>query len=159
MTLLEALDQAQHSLFCFEFLQFFSVNSEKELWRIWETEHRIADEYMQPWWDYISEKKNKGIQMQRVSLIRQPLSPYKEMEMEIFKKTVHSGDEIRIIESTKFDSLNLSVKDFWLIDTNTVVILNYDSQGEWLGFETTDQTSEYLKSKQLLLKHSDLLEP
>jgi hypothetical protein len=154
MTLLETLDQAKQSLFRFEYLQSFSVNSEKELWDIWEKEHRIADGYMQHWWNYITDKQNSGVKMTRVSLVRFPLTPYKEMELEIFKKTITYGDDIRIITGERFDKLNLNVKDFWLIDESTAIDLIYTASGDWIGFSGINDTSGYLKAQQQILLNS-----
>ncbi len=154
MTLLETLNQAKQSLFRFEYLQSFSVNSEKELWETWKNEHRIADEYMQDWWNYIADKKAAGINMQRVNLIRFPLTPYKEMEMEIFKKTIQYGDDIRLITGDSFDKLNISLKDFWLIDNTAAVDLHYDSEGGWIGFDVESDVLKYFKARELILDHS-----
>lgn len=154
MTLLETLDQAKHSLFRFEYQQSFSVNSEKELWAIWQNEKRIADEYMQTWWQYITNKKEHGVLMQRVSLIREPLTPYKEMEIEIFKKTIPFGDDIRIISGDNIDKLNIASKDFWLVDEEFVVELNYDAEGKWLGFSTRPSTPHDVSAKTSLLTHA-----
>lgn len=154
MTLLETLDQAKHSLFRFESLQEYIVNSEKDLVQTWKSEHRIADEHMQEWWDYVSSKKAAGITMQRVSLLRYPLTSYKEMELEIFKKTNKYGDDIRIINGDDFDNLSVGAQDFWLIDDTFAVILNYEANGEWIGFDTTNEVSKYLKIKDLILSKS-----
>ncbi len=158
MTLLETLDQAEHSLFRYEYLQSFSLNAEKELRLTWEKEQRIAEEYMQTWWQYISTKKENGINMQRVSLIRKPLTPYKEMEIEIFRKTVPFGDDIRIITEDQIEKLNIPHQDFWIIDDAIVVDLRYSSQGEWLGFDTRPSTAQDISNKTNLLSHSTLLE-
>lgn len=154
MTLLETLDQAKNSLFRFEYLQSFSVHSEIELWDTWQKERRINEECMKEWWQYLANKKQNGVNMQRVSFVRLPLSPYKEMEIEIFKKTLPYGDGIRIITEDKFNKLNIILQDFWLIDESKVVDLHYDIEGKWLGFDVSDDVTKYLKAKRSLLANS-----
>ena len=96
--------------------------------------------------------------MQRVSLIRKPLTPYKEMAIEIYKRTIPYGDDIRIISEDSFDKLDIPGKDFWLVDDELIVELNYDSQGKWLGFDTRPSTEQDISIKTSLLTHAMSLE-
>ena len=65
------------------------------------------------------------------------------------------GDDIRIIKEITFNTLSISPEDFWIIDEEIVLKMNYSDIGQYLGFDIiTANIDRYLKDKELLLQNS-----
>lgn len=148
MELFDYLQSAKKSLFRFEALQEYLV----------EGEDLENDSYMKEWWDFIQEKTRDGIVMERVRLIREPLTEYTKKELVVHKKSKSCGDDIRIIDGNNFEKLEIAEKDFWLIDDKIYLDMKYSNTGEYLGFDVHNNDIEpYQKAKELLLENSEAL--
>lgn len=147
MDLYQYLQSANKSLFRFETLQEYKVDGDD-----------INDENMKEWWGFITSKTKQGVQMERVRLIVEPLTKYTEKELLLHKKSKTFGDDIRIIKEENFTSLNIEMKDFWLVDEKIVLRMNYSKDGEYLSFDIIENDVDYyIKTKNLLLINSSNL--
>lgn len=136
-------NNAKVSMFRFEALQVYDVGVDD-----------MSDEEMIPWRAFVKEKVESGVLMQRVRLLTYPLTDYTIRELEIHKKSVVCGDDIRTVDSEIFNRLNIEAKDFWLIDDEVCLEMNYDESGKWLGFEMSNDIEKYIKIKEVLLRNS-----
>lgn len=143
MDLMDYLNSATKSLFRFEALQVYEVEGDT-----------LDDSGMKEWWDFIESKTKSGVVMERVRLVIEPLTDYTMKELEIHKKSAEHGDDISIIKENIFTTLDIPIKDFWLIDDDTVLIMNYDEAGKYLGFSSDENIDEYIQIKQKLLRNS-----
>ena len=147
MDLYKYLQSSTKSLFRFEALQDYKVEGDG-----------IDDESMREWWSFIKEKISAGVTMQRVRLVTEPLTEYTKNELLIHKKSKEYGDDIRIIKEETFKSLNIKMEDFWLIDENIVLKMNYSELGGYSGFDVLDANiNEYIKTKNTLIENSFML--
>ncbi len=80
------------------------------------------------------------------------------MELEVHKMTTKFGNEIRIITDDVYKKLKIQAKDFWTIDDNIVLEMEYDCNGKYLDFEKKDNWQNYLKIKNELHENSIPLE-
>lgn len=136
-------NNAKVSMFRFEALQVYDVGVDD-----------MSDEEMIPWRAFVKEKVESGVLMQRVRLLTYPLTDYTIRELEIHKKSVVCGDDIRTVDSEIFNRLNIEAKDFWLIDDEVCLEMNYGESGKWLGFEMSNDIEKYIKIKEVLLRNS-----
>ena len=128
MELMEYLNTATQSLFRFESLQEYNLDKECEAVKLYKETGYIDDSNIKDWWNFIEGKVAHKVQMQRVKLVMLPLTDYSKMELEIHKKSILHGDDIRTISEDNFKKLNvIPIFDFWLIDNTTVLIMNYDT--------------------------------
>ncbi len=147
MELFEYLKSANKSLFRFESLQEYEVEGED-----------MSDEGMKEWWNFIIQKTQEGILMQRVRLVVEPLTEYTKNELEVHKKSKGIGDDIRIMKGDSFNTLNIKQEDFWLVDNKIVLRMNYSISGEYKGFDVIEENiEEYTETKDRLIKNSIIL--
>lgn len=116
MDLGDNLNNAQKSLFRFEYLQEFGIASELNAVELWKRTDNIDRQYMQGCWDFVASKTKRGVHMQRVRSVKFPMTDYLRMELAIFQETKKFGDDIRIVTDQDFSKLRIPQKDFWLID-------------------------------------------
>jgi uncharacterized protein DUF6879 len=75
-----------------------------------------------------------GRRMQRVHLIRGPLTDYLRFEIEWgYSDNAAAGEDIRILHVGDGELPELGDEDFWLFDDSTLVLMRYDEHGRWLG--------------------------
>ncbi|MDW4911040.1 hypothetical protein RB628_38445 [Streptomyces sp. ADMS] len=82
-----------------------------------------------------SEGKHKG----RVHVLAQPLSEYLRFEFSrYYAPHALAGEEIRILDVTDRENPLSEVRDFWLFDRSTVVLMNYEEDGTQVNRELHD---------------------
>jgi hypothetical protein len=155
MSLGDHLESAQKSLFRFEYIQDFDIEAERQSVELFHTNRSLeVESLMGEWWSFIKKKRQNGVVCERVRYVRYPLSKYLEWELQVHKKTTAFGDDIRILPENKILPNLQELGDFWMIDDAEVLIMNYDSQGAYIGFQVEAVTDTYSEAKQYLLKHS-----
>ena len=73
--------------------------------------------------------------MQRVRVVSTPLTDYERFELALFPPSLEAGEDIRVISRSVFRSIVRVSEDFWLFDSQTAVMLRYDSAGRFLRAE------------------------
>ena len=86
-----------------------------------------------PFWNYIKNLNNTGINTQRVKVLSYPLTDYMKFSLAFFKESSkYSGDKVYLIDKKEFDKLNLINQDFWLKDDKYALVGNYGVKGKLL---------------------------
>ena len=88
--------------------------------------------------------------MQRVHLVQEPPSDYVRFERECQQASLNAGEDIRVIafrDSAEAPPLGDPGHrgDFWLFDDETVVELDYDQEGRFLGARQAQESIEYYR--------------
>jgi hypothetical protein len=154
MNLSDYLARAKTSLFRFEFLQEFNVPQESDALKMWQDSKKVDKEYFQRWWNFVKEKTGKGVVMQRVRLVKLPLTDYTRWELAVHDMTAKFGDDIRVIKEADYKKLGLDLKDFWVVDDTVVLDMEYNKAGEYIDSAVMPQIDKYLQAKKLLLAKS-----
>ncbi|MDV6012799.1 DUF6879 family protein [Haloechinothrix sp. LS1_15] len=92
----------------------------------------------------------------RVRAVRHPLTDYQRYQLAWgIPGNVEAGEDIRILDVTK-DSLGLPDYDFWLLEEQEVIRLNFDGNGRVLsrGPVEDPDLSQYLKWRDAALQHA-----
>lgn len=108
--------------------------------------------------------REKDIREIRLHIVSLPLSDYLRWEIATsYRPFIEHGVDVFLISRNEFDQYALTiVDDFVVIDDESVVVIKYDEQGRWLGYEgpATEDTvvnsmvslKNYLLSKALPLE-------
>jgi hypothetical protein len=103
------------------------------------------------WQANIGAHAAAGRPMQRVHIIRGPLTDYLRFEIEWgYRDNAAAGEDIRILHVAKGELPDLGDVDFWLFDDSTLVLMRYDEKGRWLGADQVvdpDRLSEYRRRR------------
>jgi len=112
------------------------------------------------WFATVRDAVARGATMQRVRCVYGPLSDYQRFEFEwSYPYNEQAGEQILILETsaTDFGDLWRYKHDFWLFDDATVVRLNYDEDGNFLGIEAVDDAEPYRRVRDLTLASAEPL--
>ncbi|HYR62015.1 MAG TPA: helix-turn-helix transcriptional regulator [Actinomycetota bacterium] len=86
------------------------------------------------WQSNIRAHAAAGRPMQRVHVIRGPLTDYLRFEVEWgYPDNTAAGEDIGILHVGDGELPELGEEDFWLFDDSTLVLMRYDEHGRWLG--------------------------
>lgn len=117
--LLDAFENAQHTIFRLETLQHYAGDPEDEL-----------GEAKQHWCDLVRRRVADGVTMQRVHLVKYPLTDYMRFEMAwSYPPNIAAGEEVRIALDGDWST------DFWMFDDREVWVMHYNPAGDLLYAE------------------------
>jgi hypothetical protein len=129
----------RQSAFRLETLPAYDVEEEAESLRAWRAgEPRPAWHEDREWCRLVAHARAAGKFMQRVRVVRRPLSDYIRLEFDWgYPDNIAAGEDIRILELTGEDQLPFVPDaergyDFWCFDGLTVVRLEYDGAGRFV---------------------------
>lgn len=93
-------------------------------------------ERKQPWLDRLAGERARGLRRSRVRLLHDPLTDYERYECEWgYVPNAAAGEDVRIIRPGELPMNWLSMLsfDWWLIDDQHVIVMNYDDDGQFEG--------------------------
>lgn len=93
----------------------------------------------QAWMAAVRQAVTAGRQMGRVYVARQPLSDYARYELATYPENVAAGEDVRIADLDDHPELAHLDTDFWLLDDEVALVMDYDDQGRFIAaIRTTD---------------------
>lgn len=140
--------------FRLELLQEYYIIEEKESFELFLKKGEIIqDSASKEWTSIIENAKKRGAKMQRVHIIKFPLSDYLKYEIEYYKINMKAGEDICFVLDKEYQKIKNKINhDFWLFDDKIALKINYDTKGKYLGFEEIKkETSKYINLKNKLL--------
>jgi hypothetical protein len=91
------------------------------------------------WLDEVAKAVRSGKSLQRVHVVRRPLSDYLRFEFAWgYAFNVKAGEDIRILDLTDKPDPGLPDHDFWLFDDEHVVRMLYRADGTQIARELVD---------------------
>lgn len=146
----------RYTVFRLETLPTYSIEGEAEslaLWRAGQPEPAWRND--RPWLTTVRQAVAAGKFMHRVRTVRHPLSEYIRFELDWgYPANVDAGEDIRILELSRDDELPWipdpeAGYDFWLFDDVTVVRMDYDHEGRFLGpVDASEHLARFLECQQ-----------
>jgi uncharacterized protein DUF6879 len=114
------------------------------------------DPQSEPWLGMVADSVNAGRDWCRVHILSRPLSAYLQFELLGYQGNVLAGEDVRIAErraaTGEMDTLG---PDFWLLDDETVFVMNYDTTGRLVEMvETTGDVATFLAQRDLAVRLS-----
>jgi hypothetical protein len=155
----EAWSKTKRSIFRLEALPAYSVQEDLALFEKWKRGRFELDGALREWLQKLKRAKDSRMSIQRVRVVQLPISDYIRYEMDFWKHSIRSGEEITFIESEKYKELTkgsgLEPMDFWMFDDRILVLFHYDRKGGFAREELVsddDIVRKYKEFKKVLLK-------
>jgi len=124
------------SAFRLELHQIYTMPGEADELRRFQAGEQPPPGYHYGWLDRMAEASQAGKTVQRVRVVRRPLTDYIRYEFAWgFVYNVDAGEDIRVLDLTDQSGPDLPDHDFWLFDDTTVVKLLYRPDGTQEGRE------------------------
>lgn len=130
-------DRFEHSVFRLETLQTYQGSRERDLLaEFLAGRPRPADRVKADWTAMIAANVRAGKTVQRVHVVREPLTDYLRFELTWgYEPNAQAGEDIRIVPVHDDWPHELPQHDYWLFDAATLYEMHYDADGTWLGIE------------------------
>ena len=149
--MLKYFNSFQKCAFRVKILQKYNVDEEKQAYQYFQQYNKLPDGFWKDWHNIIQQAKIRGAMMQRVHLIKVPITSYISFELEFYKKSLDKWEKIFYIP---LDECSIKVEsDFWIFDDSIVLKMYYDKDGYFLDFEDIKNVGSYLSIKEYLLEN------
>jgi hypothetical protein len=149
-------DGHEREAFRLETRQSYGVESERA-----EYDHYLATGELDipdsdQWLTRLRRFRETGRWVGRVHVLHRPLTDYLRYEFAVYGFTVTAGEDVRILDVTDMPDPGLPKQDFWLFDERSVVVMEYDDDGNQLGRELLEHINPapYVAWKHLALDHA-----
>ena len=127
------------SAFRLELHPVYTMPGEVDELRRFKAGEQPPADYHYGWLDTMAEARRVGKTVQRVRVVRRPLTDYIRYEFAWgFVYNVEAGEDIRVLDLTDQTGPDLPDHDFWLFDETTVVKLLYRPDGTQIGRELVE---------------------
>jgi hypothetical protein len=121
-----------------EFLQEFIVSGEEEAVEHFGTHGTLPLGFNADWYTLVRDARMRGARVARVKALSPTLSDYAKFELACFAENKRAGEEIRYCSQSRVKELMSGhfFKDFWIFDSETLVFIDYDHVGRFVGFQS-----------------------
>lgn len=100
------------------------------------------------WPKLVASMVAAGKAMQRVRIVRLPLSTYEQFELAWgYPDNIAAGEDIRILPVVGTWPDGIMEHDYWLFDDAIAVAMNYDSDGRFLGPAEVSDVAAYCRCR------------
>ncbi len=130
-------DTFAHSVFRLEALQAYQGARERDLLADFLAGRpRPADPLKADWTSMITANVQAGKSVQRVHVVREPLTDYLRFELTWgYEPNAEAGEDIRVVRVDDDWPRELPRHDYWLFDATDLYDMHYDNDGVLLGVE------------------------
>lgn len=108
------------------------------------------------WLSRIETKKKQGVRVINMQVVDLPLNDYTRYAVEVILPiNERAGQESYFIERSKAADTVSGFQDFWMFDSEKVLLMDYDKNGRFLGGRVLTDTlsiARYVKLKHSLSK-------
>lgn len=151
-------DAFKVSAFRLELLDAYVAANETEHFRRYLAGEPQDPSWREPWQAAVRAARMLGKTISRVHVVTEPLTPYAAFELTCaYPASVEAGEDIRILARDHAEPLDLFGKDFWLLDSRSAGVMDYDRAGNWLAVDlTTDPEliAELLRTRDAAMAHA-----
>ncbi|MFE3941403.1 DUF6879 family protein [Streptomyces sp. NPDC059118] len=157
-TLGDLFDRFQREAFRLETLDDYSKSGNVDAYHAFLAGEPQPDDYNAGWVEELRSHTGKGKRVYRVHILRRPLTDYLRFELGWgYQKNMSGGEEFFILDITDRPSILENVPDFWLFDSESVAVMNYDGTGKYLGSEVLppERAPEFVGHRDLVLAHAE----
>jgi Family of unknown function (DUF6879) len=145
-----------HSAFRVETLPEYKVEVEAHYFRLFLLGHPPPESRKErAWLKTVAAANARGGTMQRVRVVRRPLTHYIAFELEWgFPENEQAGEQIRILELAHGEHLPDVDHDFWLFDDSIVVRMEYDDEGRFVRPVAEQDATTYRRCRDAVMARS-----
>jgi hypothetical protein len=148
------LENFKESAFRLERRPNYNMPEEAEMLAAFKRGERVQLPEDHPWPPLVKRQCSTGKIMQRARGVSKPPTEYERFELSLYPHSVEAGEQIHVYERGSIPEIFLYELDFWLFDNHTVYILNYDTEGHFLGTEQAYDVVTYRRIRDLALERS-----
>jgi hypothetical protein len=144
----------RRTAFRLETLAAYNVPEEAESLRLWrEGKPPPAWQKEREWLRMVANATAAGKSMQRVRVVRRPLSDYVRLEFDWgYPDNIAIGEDIRILELTDGDNVpGMLDHDYWLFDDVIVVRMEYTSDGSFIRPVEVSDVAPYCRCRDVAM--------
>lgn len=132
-------DLFTETAFRLELLDSYVAANETEPYRRFLLGEDPDRAWREPWKRFVRQGLRAGRSMARVHVVTEPLTDYARFELScVYPANVEAGEDVRILPRTAAVRLDLPDRDYWLFDSRRAGVMTYDSAGNWLSVDLTD---------------------
>ncbi len=109
------------------------------------------------WHDMLEAYARDGKIVQRVRVVRPPLTDYQRSQFDwAYPGNLRAGEDIRMLDGAKADELGLPDWDFWFFDDHLVRKQIYTEDGIFVGREVLPDAdpADFRRYRELALSHA-----
>lgn len=147
----------ERSAFRLEVQPTYTMPAEQDSVRRFLAGEPLPEGHNSEWHVTVRANIAAGKTMQRVRVVRQPLTDYQRYGLAwSVPGNVAAGEDIRVLDLTGSPLPPLPTFDFWLYDEKTVARLDYHMDGTQIGRELVEDAdlTRYFEWRDYALKHS-----
>ena len=131
-------EKCRRSAFRLETLQVYTIPSERATFEKFLAGEQMPDGFNAGWNSLVRTWVAAGKTIQRAKIVRRPLTDYTRYLLSWgVPRNSAAGEDYRILDLTD-RSADLPGQDFWLFDDETVMLLDFRSDGTLRGRELAD---------------------
>ena len=91
------------------------------------------------WFNLISATVARGVIVRRARVISEPVTDFIRFEYEVTKDhNIAAGEQVRWLPRQHATDLALPGNDFWVFDSEVLIINHFAGDGSWVGEERCD---------------------
>jgi hypothetical protein len=148
----DQFELARSNIFRLETLQTYGNSGEDPALAAFEAgESHLITPGKREWVALIRDRLAAGVSMQRVHVVREPVTDYLRFELTWgYQPNVAAGEDIGIVAVPAGASWPAELPertDFWFFDITVLYALRYDQDGSWLGAEQVTEPAAIEKAR------------
>ncbi|NGO40949.1 DUF6879 family protein [Streptomyces ureilyticus] len=154
----DLFDTFQREAFRLETLDDYSRSGNVDAYHAFLAGEPQPDDYNAGWVEELRTHTGNGKRIYRVHVLRRPLTHYLRFELGWgYQKNMSGGEEFFILDITDSPNPLENVPDFWLFDSNSVAVMNYDGTGKFAGSEVllSARAAEFTRYRDTALAHAE----
>jgi hypothetical protein len=151
------LRKVERSVFRLETLSAYTAPGEAEMLRAFNEGHPMPPRSpdTDPWLRMVADSVHAGRRWSRVHVLDRPLSDYLRFELLGYQGNVVAGEDVRIADRANVpEALGALTGDFWLLDDELALVIEYDGDGRRLSMEPTRDVGGLVEQRDLAIQHS-----
>ncbi|MBA2323818.1 MAG: hypothetical protein H0V92_07355 [Pseudonocardiales bacterium] len=140
----------RHRVFRLETLPVYTVDSDGEDFRRWQTgAPEPTWERKQPWLDFLRDESGSGKIRSRVRIFGEQLTDYERYACEFgYAYNAEAGEQIRVLRRGEHAiPAGLVERDFWTVEDDEVLLMHYDADGRFEAAEVADDPAAYITTR------------
>ncbi|GAB2732055.1 DUF6879 family protein [Kitasatospora kifunensis] len=133
-TFKELFNTCKHRAVHLEMRDSYMQTEQFAAWRAGRID--IDDPDSVEWRALVADATARGVQVQRLRIVSEPLSEYTRYEYDITElHNAAAGEDVRWLPRRQATALSLPGNDFWVFDTTTLLVNHFSGAGDWLDTE------------------------
>ncbi|MEV8311658.1 DUF6879 family protein [Streptomyces flavidovirens] len=157
-TLSDLFHSFEREAFRLETLDDYSKSGNVDAYHAFLAGESQPDDYNADWVEEVRSHTERGKRVYRVHILSRPLTDYLCFELGWgYRKNIAGGEEFFILDITEKPNPLENVPDFWLFDSESVAVMNYDDAGKYLGSEVLgpERTADFTTYRDTALAHAE----